>query len=223
MKTVVSIFSAVLIMFAVAVSAFALDSSETIAYKKKMTTAGMGPGKIHYWIDSGCTYTVSIPNAASGLANPPGGLTNPLALSYTSVQSYAKMEFYEIYGTQGIWEKAFAATMVFRKNGSGIYEVMTAVEREFSDWVYATIFLNEALMGDAHWNSTLKKLPTNITGGSVNAFRKKVIMHEMAHAFGCKDLYNNSNKDSLMFANGIASTGINVTSDVNKVFNDKYK
>lgn len=61
---------------------------------------------------------------------------------------------------------------------------------------------------------------------AVSAFAldsSEIIMHEIAHAFGCKDLYNNSNKDSLMYAYGDGGTGINVTSDANKIFNDKYK
>jgi len=204
MKRVLSIVIAVLIVCAAAVPAFALNPSEGIAWKKKLTTGSMGPGKIHYWISSGCEYTTSIPAAASAMT----ASNNPVQLSYTSVNSYSKMDFYQIREKN----EPTAYTWKYRVNPSGSppHLKMNSSECDTYDWVYGTITINDYIMD-----------------GYTNAKRKIVIMHEMGHVYGCKDLTlpgtgSVGNQDSLMFWRD-DRTATGVTSDVNTVLNSKYK
>ncbi|RSD21090.1 hypothetical protein [Mesobacillus subterraneus] len=170
-------------------------SAEDIDWNKRLTSGT----NIAYWIDSGCEYTVSIPNAVNKLMNP-SGMTNPLIISKTTVKSSSKMDFYQNYVNNGI----YASTSVFRKNSSGVYYQMPVSEKDTYDWVYGEIKINDYKMGQ------LTSTP-----------REKVIIHEMLHVYGLKDLYLYENRSSIMYgySDGTATT---LTSDANNVLKAKY-
>ena len=219
-KVSVSILS-IVITYAIAVSAgtaaLALDPSETIAWNKKLINGT----STYYWIDSGCDYTLSIPNAVNGFINP-SGFWNPLSLYQTTVKSSSLIDFYQVNSNTSFWANTFAVTYTYRKNSNGNYYSMPNYELNIYDWVYCDIIINDFYMCTSFYDNNLASLSSSITGGSVNAFRRKIIMHEMGHVYGCKDLYNSGNTDSLMYAYGNLGTGINMTSDVDAVLDAKY-
>lgn len=126
-KTVMSFLSCVTVSaFACSVTqtAMALDSSETIAWNKKLINGT----STYYWIDSGCDYTSSIPAAVSGFINPPG-FQNPLYLYQTTVKSSSLIDFYQVNSNTGSWNGVLAATYTYRKNSSGNYYQMNSSEK----------------------------------------------------------------------------------------------
>lgn len=176
-------------------SMITVASAEDIDWNNKLTV-----GKdIAYWIDSGCEYTVSIPSGANKLMNPTG-MTNPLIISRTTVKSSSKIDFYQKYINDG----TVASTSVFRKNSSGVYYAMPISEKEIYDWVYGEIRLNDYYMS-----------------GYTNAKRDKVVIHEMLHVYGLKDLYQSSNSGSIMYSD-MSGTAMALTSDANAVLKAKY-
>lgn len=198
-------------------SAHALDSTEQIAWNKRLIDGTTR----NYWIDSSCEYTSSIPAAVSGFTNP-SGMWNPLTLYRTTVKSYSVIDFYQVRSATDEYKGVLAKTRSFRKTSSGNYYHMDASEKDTYDWNYCEITINDYYLCDSFYNSTIASLPSSVTGGSANNFRRKVIMHELGHVYGCKDLKKSSNKDSLMYENGVVGTGTSMTSDVNNVLNDKY-
>ena len=72
------------------------------------------------------------------------------------------------------------------------------------DWVYGEITLNDYYMDDMTSNH-----------------RSATVLHEMLHVFGLNDLYNQSNKGSIMYGFDNRNTMV-MTSDANQVLNDKY-
>ena len=54
-----------------------------------------------------------------------------------------------------------------------------------------------------------------------NQKRAAIIIHEMLHGFGLKDLYSSLNKNSIMYGYS-SGTATGVTSDANQILNDKY-
>lgn len=219
-KIAASIFSIVatsVIAVSAGSTALALDPSETIAWNKKLINGT----STYYWIDSGCDYTVSIPNAVSGFVNP-SGFWNPLSLYQTTVQSSSLIDFYQVNSNTAGWANVLAATYTYRKDSGGNYYAMPSSEKNTYDWVYCDIKINDFYMCTSYYNNNYASLSSSITGGSVNAFRRKIIMHELGHVYGCKDLYNSGNTDSLMYAYGNIGTGIDMTADVDAVLDAKY-
>lgn len=195
----------------------ALDSSESIAWNKKLSNGTT----FNYWIDSNCEYTSSIPSAANGLMYP-NGLYNPISMYQTNIKSNSIMDFYQISSCSGFWENTAGATSTFRKNSSGQYYQMSNIEKDCYDWIYAEITINDYYLCTSVFNSYFAPYGDNITGGNVNTFRKKIIIHEMCHALGCKDLKYEGNKDSIMYYIGTAGTGLSLTTDANQVLINKY-
>lgn len=152
---------------------------------------------IYYWISPTCEYTNSIPNAAQKLMYPPSSVgTNPLILNRTYTNSASKMDFYQYSKTDYI----NAYTMTYRKNTSGNYYAMPVSEKEKYDWVYGEIYINDNYMNN-YSTST----------------REAVILHEMLHVYGLKDI---SNANSIMYyATPNAKT---MTKDANDAINKKY-
>jgi hypothetical protein len=155
--------------------------------------------EINYLIDSDNEYTVSIPNAVQKLTYPSSG-SNPLILSKTTNYMSSKMDFYQYTDADYI----NGLTRVFRKNSSGQYYLMTVSEKDKYDWRYGEVFLNDYY---------LKNMSS--------ADREEVIIHEMLHVYGLKDLYDYENKWSIMYYND-ATTATGVTNDANYVLNAKY-
>lgn len=173
-------------------------NGERIDWNNKITMAANK--NVAYMIHDGCEYTVSIPNAVNKLMYP-SGMTNPLILYQTTTYQHSKMDFYQIYDT-GIQSVAY--TTSWRKNSSGNYYAMPTYEKDMYDWVYAEITLNDAYMDPM-----------------TNQKRAAIIIHEMLHGFGLKDLYSSLNKNSIMYGYS-SGTATGVTSDANQILNDKY-
>ncbi len=199
-KNFTFIFAVLLSLFVILpftnVDALTLNG-ERIDWYMKMT----GGKDIAYWIDPNCEYTVSIPNAVQKLMYP-DGLSNPLILSYTDVNQNSKMDFYQYYD---ILDGSAAYTTTHKKNSNGEYYAMFPNEKDVNDWVYAELHINDYLMN-------------NIS----KTEREKILIHEMLHGYGLKDLYNEANKASIMYGkNGGVASG--VTADANRILNDKYQ
>lgn len=161
-----------------------------VDYNNKLTQ-----GKdIAYYIVSGNQYTVSIPQAVSKLRYP-SGLWNPIVLTKTTVQSQSKMDIYQYSADDG----NNAKTNVWRKNSSGSYYNSTS-EMEKNDWVYGKVWINDLNMD-----------------GYDNDLRSAIILHEMCHVYGCKDI---KNTDSVMY--GATLYVRTLTSDANQVLVNKY-
>lgn len=174
---------------------------EQLDWVKSMTEGR----NINYWIAPGNDYTVSIPAAVQTLMYPGGSQYNPLNLYRTNVQQQAKIEFYRVDTVQ-LWT---AATTSYRKISSGQYDDMAAYEKNLYDWVYATIELCEPNMN--YLSADVKRL---------------IIVHEMLHAYGLKDLYNTANRGSIMY--GYYDLwlpyvyNMGVTPEANTILNEKY-
>lgn len=187
----------VFIMFPFANVSALVFNGERIDWYKKMT----GGKDIAYWIDSNCEYTVSIPNAVQKLMYP-DGLSNPLVLSYTGYNQNSKMDFYQYYDVK---DDSAAYATTHRKNSSGEYYAMFPNEKDVNDWVYTEIHINDYLMNNID-----------------NTKRETILIHEILHGYGLRDLYNDANKASIMYGRdgGVAS---GVTADANRILNDKYQ
>ncbi|MGM0867544.1 MAG: hypothetical protein ACQEWF_23105 [Bacillota bacterium] len=176
-------------------SLITVASAEDIDWNKKLYQGR----DISYWIAPGNEYTVSIPSAVTKLMYP-SGMTNPIILNKTTVNQSSKMDFYQYDAPDNVGAK----TAVFKKNASGVYYKMPSATKDNYDWIYGEIKLNDYYLKDF---ST-----TN---------REKIILHEMLHVYGLKDLYDESNKWSIMYY-GTNSTATGLTSDANAVLNAKY-
>lgn len=161
-----------------------------IDFNNKLTS-----GKdIAYFVVSGNQYTVSIPQAVSKLRYP-SGMWNPIVLTSTTVQTQSKMDIYQYSET----DRKNAKTSVWRKNSSGTYYNSTS-EMESNDWVYGKIYINDKYMD-----------------GYDNDLRSTIILHEMCHVYGCKDIGSNS---SVMYYQTPKVRAL--TSDANTVLVNKY-
>ncbi|MHC1684095.1 MAG: hypothetical protein AB6733_14265 [Clostridiaceae bacterium] len=153
---------------------------------------------ISYKIFSDCEYTSSIPNAVSKLQSP-SGMRNPLTISSTSTSSASKMDFHQ----KSVADGTYATTYSYRKNSSGVYYCMPNYEKDSYDWVYGEVYLNDKYMSDA--------------AGCSTTTRQGIIIHEMLHVYGCKDI---SNVNSIM--NSYPANATTLTTDANNVLNNKY-
>lgn len=149
---------------------------------------------IAYMINSGVEYTVSIPNALNKLMYP-SGLSNNLVLNITNNYMTSKLDFYQYSAV----DRINASASVYRKNSSGNYYNSTS-EKDIYDWVYGEIQINDNYMNN--YNNTI---------------REAILIHEMLHVYGLKDI---SNSNSIMYYATPKVTG--VTSDANNVLNNKY-
>ena len=187
-----------LLVFASGTPAGAVNvNGERIDWLKKMATGQ----NIGYWIAPGNEYTTSIPNAVQKIMYP-SGMSNPMVLWKTTVNSNSNMDFYQYYSSSST--EPVAKTTSHRKNASGNYYAMPVSEKDTYNWVYAEVRLN-----DYHMD------------GLTNTKREAVIVHEMLHGYGLRDLYNNANRASIMFGS-ISGTATGLTSDANSILNAKY-
>jgi hypothetical protein len=152
---------------------------------------------IAYMIQPGVEYTRSIPNAVKKLMYP-SGMSNNLVLSPTTSYMASKLDFEQIFLKNGI--NAYAS--VYRKDSSGKYYNSTS-QMDSLDWVYGVVTINDFYMNDLSKNK-----PDTC---------EAVIIHEMLHVYGLKDV---SNSSSIMF--GFTPMVIGVTIDANNVLNSKY-
>lgn len=178
-------------LLAVPISASATTNTD-IDYNNKMTSGR----DIAYYIAPGTEYTVSIPSAAQKLMYP-SGMSNNIVLSRTTNSNASKMDFYQYRTADGIAAK----TSSWRKNSAGAYYAMPVIEKDSYDWVYAEIHINDYYMA-----------------GYTNTNRDKVLIHEMLHGYGLKDI--NRPTSIMHYTVGGSATGL--TSDANTVLNQKY-
>lgn len=163
---------------------------------------------INYYLDSSVEYTISIPNAAYNLMYPDRlfrdtSTTNRLTAYRTTTYDYSKMDFTQVYEIN----KVNATTVSYRMKNSGKYETMNTYEKDQYDWKYVKISINDFTMGkhDA-WK------------------REAVILHEMLHGYGFKDLSYYSNRFNIMFKNSGSweSDNLSFPNEINSVLNRKY-
>lgn len=185
-----------MIMFGIALTTTVKAGWETntdIDWNNRLTQ-----GKdIAYFVVSGNQYTASIPKAVSKLRYP-SGMWNPIVLTPTTVQSQSKMDLYQYSEADGY--NAYAS--VWRKNDSGVYYNSTS-QKDSLDWVFGKIYINDIYM-DKYQNDS-------------NELRATIILHEMLHVYGCKDINNQS---SIMY--GATPKVRALTSDANTVLVQKY-
>lgn len=194
----VAIFVSLIILSQTKIDASAMWSNgERVGWYNKMTDGR----SIYYWIDPSNEYTVSIPAAVYKLMYPSSGLVNNNVLTMTTDNNQSKMDFYQIYSLN---TPTVASCSSFRKNSNGIYYQMPISEKDSYDWVYAEIKLNDAKL--AEYTATK---------------REKVILHEMLHGFGLKDLYNTINSGSIMYGY-VTGSATELTYESNAVLVTKY-
>lgn len=173
-------------------------SAESLAWSKSLTQGR----DISYWIAPGNEYTVSIPRAVQKLMYPGNGMSNCLVLSRTTVNQQSKLDLHQYTDR---WDQGtLGYTELFRKNSSGKYYAMYISELNTHDWVYGEVNINDYYL--QHETSAIKE---------------KVILHEMLHVYGLRDLYNTSNRHSIMYWD-IRGSATGLTSDANGVLNSKY-
>lgn len=152
-----------------------------------------GVDDMYYWIDSGCTYTDSIPASVQMWAYP--GWWNPINLYQTSNYSSSTMDFYEYYDSNS---NVYAYAESYKYGASS---PMPIYLKDSEDWRYGRIYINEAKM--------LPQTPSR---------RKAIICHEMGHVFGLKDIDTSS---SIMYRYGNLIP-LQVTLDANNAIVTKY-
>lgn len=148
---------------------------------------------IAYYIVSGNEYTASIPQAVSKLRYP-SGMWNPIVLTKTTVQKQSKMDIYQYSENDG----NNAKTNVWINN-NGTYENATG-RMDSMDWLFGKVHINDRNMSAYD-----------------NELRSTIILHEMLHVYGCKDIENSS---SVMYA--YTPYVRKMTSDANAVLVQKY-
>lgn len=186
-KGIILLFSICIILFSNITNVSATTNTD-IDWNNKMV-AGRN---IAYTIRPGVEYTKSIPNAVNKLVYP-SGMSNNLTLNPTNDYMTSKMDFYQYRA----YDNINASASVYRKNSSGVYYNSTS-EKDSVDWVYGEIKINDVYMDG-------------------NPKAELVLVHEMLHVYGLKDIkYNNS----IMY---YATPMVNgMTSDANGVLNNKY-
>ncbi len=169
------------------------NANERIAYNNKMHN-----GKnIYYWVDSSCQYKVSIPQAVSKLRYPKG-MWNPIVLNKTTKKPASKMDLYQ-YNTR---DGANAYTQRFKAKTNGTENIMTIAEADRMDWIYGKIYINDNYMDKYD-----------------NDLRSTIILHEMCHVYGGKDVYDRT--DTIMY--GMTPYVRGMTKDFNDVLVNKYR
>lgn len=182
----------------------ATQNGETVEFSRKMLNAT----NTNYYYFPGFEYTATVPNAVTKLMyskNYFGDTTihNNLYLYETTVHANASIDFKQEY----LQNTVNAKTSFYRKNSSGVYYQMLISELDISDWVYATITINDYNMnGYQSWK------------------REAVVLHELLHAYGIRDLYNYANRYNIMY--GLSYyweyNNMSYPDVINQVLNSKY-
>lgn len=180
-----------------------VNAAERISWNGKMNN-----GKdIYYWIDSSCQYTATIPQAVSKLRYP-SGLWNPMVLNKTTTKSYSKMDFYQYYDANST---TIASTILYPAKINGQEQnPLTLNLLDSTNWQYAKININDGVI-----------YPPNNNGNCAYStdLLSTLILHEICHAYGGKDVYDNVN--TIMYGrDNIAVRSL--TSDFNDVLVQKY-
>ena len=188
----------IFIIFTLMILAMLFLATNVHAYDKIYWDGRMYNGKdIYYWIDSDCEYTGSIPQAVSKLRYPPG-MWNPMVLNQTTTKSYSKMDFYQYYDSS---TNTLAYTERYKAKTNGNENIAYLSELDYIEWIYAKIYIN-----DYHLD------------GYTSDLRSTIILHEICHGYGGKDVYDNPY--TIMYGYTPVVTGL--TSDFNDVLVDKY-
>lgn len=180
-----------------------VNAAERISWNGKMND-----GKnIYYWIDSSCQYTATIPQAVSKLRYP-SGLWNPMVLNKTTTKSYSKMDFYQYYDVNTI---SIAGTIVYPAKINGQEQnPLTLNLLDSTNWQYAKIRINDGVIYPPDKNGNCAFDPDLLS---------TLILHEICHAYGGKDVYDNVN--TIMFGRDSIAVR-SLTSDFNDVLVQKY-
>ncbi|MDR1409786.1 MAG: hypothetical protein LBJ12_05925, partial [Oscillospiraceae bacterium] len=191
-------------VFAVPVSAVGSSAAEVakISFKKKLTPGQTNHTIAYWWQTSGyaalnTNYQNRIVSAREKIMYPTG-MSNPIILWRTTTNSDSKMDFYQ----EDIDDFINSSTTVWRKNSSNQWYNCSG-EMNTYDWVYGKITLN-------HHNMK------NYT----NAVNEVIIMHEMMHVYGAKDIYDDPT--SIMHGYYLTRTATALTPDANKLLVNKY-
>ena len=158
-----------------------------------------GGDRIFYWVDSGVEYTSQIGTAEVEIEIPAAGYSNPMKMTKTTTKSSSKIDFYQY---DDPLDDLTAYTYSYKANEN---LPMDTVDKDVYDWYWCEIHLNKPKM-DARTSD--KQVVT--------------IVHEMLHAFGGKDTYEDDQFWSIMCGWGDVRTATGVTSDANDFLNDKY-
>ncbi|MDR1409589.1 MAG: hypothetical protein LBJ12_04845, partial [Oscillospiraceae bacterium] len=192
-------------VFAVPVSAVGSSAAEVakISFKKKLTPGQTNHTIAYYWEPSGslslnANYQNRVVSVRERIMYPGGGMTNPIILWRTTVYSDSKMDFTQ---NNNLLSGAAASTSVWRKNSSNQWYNSTN-QMDTYDWVFGKITLNHYYMKDYS-----------------NAKNELIIMHEMMHVYGAKDI--SDDPSSIMYKK-TSWTCTGLTPDANKLLNNKY-
>ncbi|MDR1410542.1 MAG: hypothetical protein LBJ12_09875 [Oscillospiraceae bacterium] len=186
-------------VFTVPVSA--ATAYPNIAVSKKLTIGT----NIAYMVHGTCktNYLSRIVAARERIMYPPG-LSNPIILWRTETYADSKMDFYQVSETAGNW---YGSTTRFRRVAPGSatssFSAISLAQADTYDWIYGEIKLNHPKMQT--YSAAKQEL---------------VIVHEMLHVYGCKDL---TGGNSIMLPIAIhTGTVTQVTKDANDVLVEKY-
>ena len=176
------------------VFALSTNAATRVYWYKKMTDGGC----IFYWVNSNVSYTSTINAAEVEIELPAAGYSNRMKMSKTTTQSAAKIDFHQVSLANS---NTTARTYSYR---AGESVAMAATDKDVYDWYWCKIELNSNGM----YSSTNKQ--------------KLTIVHEMLHAFGGKDTYEDDQKYSIMYGWADERTATGVTADANAFLNSKY-
>ncbi len=173
-----------------------VKAADTIAWENKL----IGGSSILYYVDSGCmSYSSVIYSAEVEMEIPANtSLTNNIKMSRTSIKSSSQMDIYKINQS---YTTAVARTSCYLPNSS---QPMYVYQKDQYDWYWAKIEINAPLFDDYSYSK-----------------QKVIVVHEMLHAYGLRDLYDDSNYWSIMY-NNVFGTATGMTVDANNVLRDKY-
>ena len=171
-----------------------VEAATRVYWYKKMT----GGGRIFYWVDSGVEYVSQIGAAEVEIEIPAAGFSNPMKMTKTTTKSSSKIDFYQYDDPSS---NTIGSTFCYKANETS---PMYISDLDVYDWYWCEIQLNKSRMEE---RTIVQQVVT--------------IVHEMLHAYGGKDTYEDDQTWSIMYGYGDGSaTG--VTSDANDFLNDKY-
>jgi len=169
------------------------NAAERIYWYGKMTS-----GKdIYYWVDGSNSYGTRI-NEAKNKLRYPTGMWNPMVLNATKTKSWSKMDLYQYYDSSS---STYAYTERYKPKTNGNENILYLSELDTTDWQYSKIYINHS------------KISTQST-----SVQSTIILHEMCHCYGGKDVYDNPN--TIMYGYTPVVTGM--TSDFNAILVSKY-
>lgn len=193
----------IVFLFPTSISA-ATTNGEKIEWNKKMTSGS----SINYYLYAGVEYTNTIPRAVNKLMYSKdyfGDTTfnNNLYLYETTNYMSSKMDFKQEY----VQNTINAKTSSHRKNSSGVYYAMNVYDKDIYDWVYATVTINDYNMAPME-----------------NWQREAVIVHEMLHGYGMRDLTTYANRFNIMSGSSYywRHNNLSYPNAINSFLNSKY-